>query len=374
MKKVEVKIKQKDKGTKDLSLLNLRDEIVNFLYKDTVAHSTKTDLQFFILLYFIAIKIGDKTFLEKILDDGLPKFNKLNEAFLAKKGYLRGGQYRNLVEEQGLSELFENDIFLVLIEGVLRVAEIKKRYTAFLKKHSEIEKVIDTIATIYTPRLNESFKKFQSKRIQNDRTDENGNTHDLSMSVYRTVRMRNSRNLDMNLQKYTSVCEITSQSPIDLTFLQHIDPQIIFDLWNKYQVTEYMRSMWRYANHTPIVAGAVGGALGTAGYNSVAGLVTKFATWNRIDGKRNRADKDKAHREFEEAKKQDEQVLDDLTLRLVDSVLKSKERLEKEIDELKTKQHELTSQNVVMQDKAEIKTLEGRIAQLENLEVSTKMV
>jgi len=41
MKKIEITIKEKDKGTTDLSLLNLREEIINFLYKDTVANSTK---------------------------------------------------------------------------------------------------------------------------------------------------------------------------------------------------------------------------------------------------------------------------------------------------------------------------------------------
>jgi Na+/proline symporter len=47
-----------------------KDEIVNFLYKDTIASSTKIDLQFFILLYFISIRCGENIFLEKILDDG----------------------------------------------------------------------------------------------------------------------------------------------------------------------------------------------------------------------------------------------------------------------------------------------------------------
>lgn len=60
MKKIEVQIKEKDKGNKDLSLLNLRDEIVNFLYKDTIASSTKADLQFYVLLFFISIKVKDK--------------------------------------------------------------------------------------------------------------------------------------------------------------------------------------------------------------------------------------------------------------------------------------------------------------------------
>lgn len=366
MKKIEVKIKEKDKGTKDLSLLNLRDEVVNFLYRDTVASSTKADLQFFVLLYFISIKIKNSTFLERIFDEGIPKFNKLNEAFASKKGYLQTHEYRKMVEEHGLSELFENDIFFVLVEALLNVDEIEKRYASFLGKHSEVERVIEAIRTKYVKQLSASFKKFQTSRIKDDRYDEYGNYHDLSKSVYRTVRMRNSRNLDLNLQKYTAVKEITSKSPVDLTFLQHVDPQIIFDLWDKYHVAEYMKSAWRVANNSPIISGTVSGILG--------GLVVKFATWKRIDGKNNRKEKDKAKQEFDDSKKQNGQVLDDLTLRLVDSVLKASERLEKEVGDTRTRIRELSSKGVEMQDKEAIKKLEARVAQLENLSVSAKIV
>lgn len=366
MKKIEVKIKEKDKGGKNLSLLNLRDEVVNFLYKDTVASSTKTDLQFFVLLYFITIKINDKTFLEKILDDGLPRFNKLNEAFVTKKGYLRGRQYRKMVNEHGLSEFFKNDIFFVLIDSILHIEDMQERYATFLEKHREIKKIINIISQTYTPKLRESFETFQSKRIQNERTDKHGNTHDLSMSVYRTVRMRNSRNLNLNLQKYTSVREITSKSPIDLTFLQHINPQIIFDLWEKYHVTEYMKSTWGYINNTPVVAGVTSGGLVL--------LVEKFTAWKRINGIKDRKGKDKARQEFVDAKKQNSQALDDLTLRLIDSVLKANERLVSEVNELKEKLRKLTNQNIALQNKVEIKKLKERIVQLENLEVSAKEI
>lgn len=362
MKKIEVKIKEIDKGTRDLTLLNLREEVVNFLYKDTVANSTRADLQFFVLLYFIVIRSGNKTFLEKILDEGVPKFNKLNKAFSAKKGYLRAREYRKMVEEYGLSELFENDIFFVIVESILNVKEIKTRYTSFLKKHTEVEQAVKAIEIKYAKQLNISLNEFQSSRIQDDRYDEYGNHHDLSKSVYRTVRMRNSRNLDLNLQKYTSIRELTSKSPVDLNFLQHIDPQIIFDLWDKYHVTGYMRSVWRIANDSPIISGVLGG------------LVVNFTKWKRTDGKKNRNEKDKARQEFEKSKQKNGQVFDDLTLRLVDSVLRANERLEKEIGELKTKLRELSSQDISMQDKTRIKKLEERITQLENLEVSANEV
>lgn len=365
MKSIEVKIKEKDKGVKKLSLLNLREEVVNFLYKDTVANSTKADLQFFVLLYFVAIKIGNETFLEKILDEGIPKFNKLNKAFSNKKGYLRAREYSKMVEEHGLSELFENDIFFVLIETILNIEEIQKRYAPFLKKHSEIEQAIKRIGAKYSKKLSTSFNAFQSSRIQDDRYDENGNYHDLSKSVYRTVRMRNSRNLDLNLQKYTSVKEITSKSPVDLTFLQHIDPQIIFDLWDKYHVAEYART----------IAGDVFGQLRNhVDLNvNLGDLVNAWLIYKLIPGK-NRSEKNKAKQEFETSKRKNGQVLDDLTLRLVDSVLKANDRLEKEIDESRTKIRELSTKGIVMQDKEAIKKLTARVEQLENLSVEAKLI
>ncbi len=366
MKKIEVTIKEKDKGTKDLSLLNLREEIVNFLYKDTVANSTKADLQFFVLLFFISIKIKKKTFLEKILSEGIPKFKKLNESFARKKGYLRAREYRGMVEEYGLSELFENDIFFVIIEAILNIEEIEQKFKSFYKQNSDIQKSIEDIRTKYFDQLNASFINFKSSKIQDDRYDEQGNYHDLSKSVYRTVRMRNSRNLDLNLQKYTSIKKITSESPILLTFFQHIDPQIIFDLWDKYHVAEYLKSAWKTANDTPIIANTVGGVFG--------GLVVLYAQWKLIDGKKNRGEKDKVKQEFEKAKKSNGQILDDLTLRLVDSVLKANERLEKEIENSRTHVRELSGKDIVLQNKVAIEKLKERIEQLENLSVSSKIV
>lgn len=362
MKKIEVTIREKDKGGRNLSLLNLREEVVNFLYKDTIANSTKEDLQFFVLLFFICIKIDNETFLEKILDDGIPKFNKLNNSFAKKKGYLRPKEYRKMIDEHGLSELFENDIFFVIIEAVLNIKEIDKKFSSFYKENAETKRVIDKIISKYSDELNVSFSDFKSSRIQDDRYDEQGNYHDLSKSVYRTIRMRNSRNLDLNLQKYTSIKKITSESPIDLTFFQHIDPQIIFDLWDKYHVAYYMKSVWDTANSSPILAGALGN------------LIVEFIKWKRIDGKNNRVEKEKAKKEFEASKATHGKSLDELTLKLVDSVLKANERLEKEIDNNRTQIRELSSVGVVLQDKEKIKKLEERVSQLENLSVSAKLI
>jgi len=88
MKKISVHIKELDKKGKKLSFFNLNSEIVNFLYKDTVAQSTKSDQLFFVLLFFLSVKLNNKTALENLLEENLPKFTKLNDYFINKKGRL----------------------------------------------------------------------------------------------------------------------------------------------------------------------------------------------------------------------------------------------------------------------------------------------
>jgi len=55
-------------------------------------------------------------------------------------------------------------------------------------------------------------------------------------------------------------------------------------------------------------------------------------------------------------------------------VLKANERLEKEVEVNRTKVRELSSENLLIQDKDKIKKLEERIAQLENLSVQAKVI
>ncbi len=111
MKTISVHIRELDNLNRSLTLLNLREEIVGFLYRDTVASSTRADMQFYILLFFAAIPNDNKTALEAILDEGIPKFDALTVAFQHKRGYLRANEYHEMAEQYGLTELFWKDLF-----------------------------------------------------------------------------------------------------------------------------------------------------------------------------------------------------------------------------------------------------------------------
>ena len=367
MKKIKVEIKEKDKGSKTLSLLNLRDEVVNFLYKDTIANSTKADLQFFVLLFFISIQVKGRTLLESIFDESIPKFKKLNLSFSGKKGRLHSGEYEKLVKENELSEIFKYDIFFILIEAILNIEEIEKKFATFTKAHPEIGKTLKAVKYKYFQKLNAGLKTFQSSKIEDDRYDDRGNYHDLSKSVYRTVRMRNSRNLDLNLQKYTSIEEITSKSPIDLTFFQHIDPQIIFDLWDKYHLAEYVQE---------VATEAVTTIRNHFDFNiNLGDLVNAWLIykWTHPNERKEKA-KAKQALENTKAKPKSGKALEELTSTLIRSVLNANERLKKEIEEGKKQIRELTKKEIVVQDKEAIKKLEDRIAQLENLSVKAEVI
>ncbi|HCC05162.1 TPA: hypothetical protein DEP58_02545 [Patescibacteria group bacterium] len=370
MKTIQVIITEKDKGVKSLSLFNLRDELVNFLYRDTIALSTKSDLQFYLLLFFLSLKSGNQTLAESILDEAIPQFKKLNETLSHKKGYLKAGEYSKKVEEHGLTEVFKNDIFFLLIEAILNKDEIDNKYHIFFDNNHEIGTVFKSVCSKYYQELFEYLSIFSAYRIQDDREDEYGNTHDLSKSVYRMVRMRNARALNLNLQRYTEVKIITSQSPIDLTFLQYVDIQIIFDIWDRLQVVEYTKTAWRGANNSPIISGAVAGTVG----GIVSGVVLKYFDWKKVDGRSNKIEKDKNNFAFQKAKNDSETALEPLTIRLVESVLDANKHLGEEIDRLKQLHRDQIQRQLAIQNKEEIKKLEKRIRELENLSISTELL
>ena len=366
MRNVEVTIREIDKGSNELTLLNIKDELVNFLYKETVANSTKADQQFYVLLFFIALKDKDgPTLLEKLLDEALPKFQNLNNALSNKKDRLKSGEYKQLVSEYGLRDIFQYDVFFILAEAILNLDEIRNRYADYFTNNPTLSKTLDILESRYFLLLNENLTAFKAAEIEDDRYDDQGNYHDLSKSVYRTIRMRNARNLDLNLQKYTSIKSVTSRSPIDFTFCQHVDAQILFDLWSKYHLAEYSQL---------ILKDAVNGLRNNVQFNIDLGYV--FTAWLIYRLTIKPKDRKEALQLFKETKEQNnnQKALIDLTQTLVDSILKANERLEKEVDSLKKQLKKARSSHIATQNEDLINKLEDRINKLENITVSAKLI
>ncbi len=327
MKKIEIHITEKDKNGRQLTLFNFRDELVNFMYKKTIADSSRTSMRFFVLIFFLSLKIGSKSLLMSLFDDNLPKLKNLNKAFSGKTK-LKRGEYSDLIKKNKLEDVFKYDVFFILITAILDSNKILTKFSDYFSENSEIKAEFEKVITKHKDDLEEFDLDFKTHLIADDRVDEWGEHHDLSKSVYRTIKMRTSRSLDLELHKYAELRIVRSESPIDLTIIQHIHPQIIIDLWDTYKLGEYVKIVWKFANDNVIVATFIGTV-----------LADKWLKWKAIDGKKKRKEKLKAKAEFNVAKTKPEQnkKLMKLAEVLAQSVVRSNEYLQNEIKILKNK-------------------------------------
>lgn len=366
MKYIEVSIREKDKKKKKLTLFNLRDELVNFLYKDTVADSTKTDQRFYLLLYFASITADDKSLIETLFDVALPRFERLSDNLSRKQGYLAKHEYKTSVEEYGLGEFFTYDIFFILCEAIIEIEDIEAKYAELYRDSDYMTALIELLKDEYRPRIIKSYSLFNTSRIKDERTDDNGFVHDLSKGVYRTIKMRNAKNFEVNLQRYTRVKKVTSESPIVLDIIQIVDPQIIFDLWNKYHVFDYAMNVWRFFENSPILSGATGAII-------AAPVLEKYNAWRGARRGQDKKFKQTSREAFKVAKSQDAEQLDAINLMLVQSVMEANKHLLEEVDYLKRALSREQTRGPATNDE-EVKLLKARIEKLENIEVTTSDV
>jgi hypothetical protein len=133
----------------------------------------------------------------------------------------------------------------------------------------------------------------------------------------------------------------------------------MFDLWDKYRVVDYYQGVVRFVENSPTASGTIAGV--------ISGLIVKYTNWKSINGAEERQRKNQARAELETAKTQNNETLEKINQRLVESILSSNEMLREEIaitrDELAAERAKAS------RDKDEVKKLEKRIAKLENLKV-----
>lgn len=366
MKTIKVKIEEIDKGSKNLSIFNLRDEIANFLYRDTIASSARIDQLFFVLIFFAGCKNGNQSLLETILEVSLPKLENLNDSFHNLNRQLRTGEYTTLKSEVGLDQIFKFDLFFILAEAISRLDVIQREYAEFLSGHKEISEALSRIEAKYGGELAKSLARFSAYEIADERVDVNGRSQDMGKSVYRMVHMRNARNLNVNLQKYTTVQDITSRSPIVVVLLQHMDPQMIFDLWDKYHVAAYASGFWD---------GLVMEFNARVDLNqkfNLNDLIMAYAVWKM---ERDKPKREQKHSDFVHVKNDESNrnSLEAITLRATKSVLDAPQHLTELIRQYRVRLRRLESTSIELQDKEAIEKLKDQIAQLENLRVSAEL-
>ncbi|MES2224205.1 MAG: hypothetical protein V4469_04715 [Patescibacteria group bacterium] len=365
MKKLKVTITEKKKFIHSFNLFNFRDEIVNFMYKKTVANSSRNSMVFYVIVFFLSLKSGSKSLLRDLFDNNIEKLQSLNKELSARKR-LKKGEYASLVEKAGLKDILRYDVFFLLMSAIISPQNILSEFKDYFKENPEIEKEFKKIIELYQ----EKFQAFETRFIKNliidDRQDENGEYHDLSKSVNRTIRMRTSRRLDLTLHKHAEVQSVTSQSPVVVQIIQNIHPDIIIQIWESYKLDEYVKEVWKFVNDNSVVAGFVGTV-----------LADKWIKWRSIDGRKNKNAKTIAKIDFDLAKTKSEE--DQRQTSLIDSlarsVMSSNEYLQAEVlklkMELETKQKE---SSILINREDEIKDLKLRIEKLENINVKVEEI
>lgn len=364
MRNIAVKINERDKSDKHLTFANLKDELVGFLYRETVAKSTRADMQFYILIFFASIGREKKSSLEVILDEAIPKFDALCNSFARRSSMLQRGEYADMVEAHGLRQLFEYDLFFVLATGILNLDDIKRKFADVINSDEIIRSVLSRIEKDYKPRLEKSFEQFVRYRIQDDRTDENGVTHDLSKSVFRPVHMRSSRNLELNMQKSAQIKKVESNSPILLEFLQTVDPQMVFHVWDKFKVALYMKDIVVHGTNL------MNSNFVSDGFWLIAGM---YLNHRRTNGQNQRKEKQKQKIDLDIAANNDP-YLQSLNEKLVEHILNSDKAKDEEIKRLRALRRQEESKPAAGRDIETLKGLHEKIARLSNLEVETKDV
>ena len=369
MKRLKVTIKEKEKKISSFNLYNFREEVVNFMYKKTVAESSRNNLVFYVLLFFLSIKKEEKTLLEELLEKNIPKINILNTK-LSQFERLERGQYAQLVDDSNLREVFQYDVFFTLIVAFRNYEEIIGEFEDFFEDNKPLAEEYQRLNQLYGKGLLDFFNRFEKNLIEDDRVGYTGESLDLSKSVYRTIQMRSSRRIDLTLHKYAEVKNISSQSPIIVEVIQHIDPQIVVNIWDAYNLGDYVRGTWQLTGDYLKDKWFLQALLGNAGWDA-----GKWLRWKLINGAKNKKEKDVARNDFKEAleHKRQEEGSDHIQNALAKSVMSSNEYLLNEVQQLRLDLARVTKENDILVNKDKrIKELEDRIEKLENIEVDVE--
>src|SRR3989344_5168953 len=127
MREIQIHIREEEKSEAGLTLFNFREELVNFMYKKTVADSSRGSMRFYILIFFLSIKVNSKTLLEDLHEKNWKKLEALNHSF-DKKEKLRKNEYAKFVEDAGLTKIFRNDVFFLLMSSILDSANTLRKF------------------------------------------------------------------------------------------------------------------------------------------------------------------------------------------------------------------------------------------------------
>ncbi len=361
MTEYKIQIYEKKKYIRKLTFLNLKEEVTNFMYKRTVAASSRGDLLFFVLIFFLSIKSenSSNSLLKDLLEQNIGRLKLLNEMFATKKNQLKKYEYREVVESLGLQNLVKYDVIFLLIEAIENADLLEVKYRDYFLMNPELLNQLNYIVDSHGKDLSEFYTVFKGFDIEDDRYNSiTGHYLDLSKSVYRPIKMRTRRKLDISLQQFTEITRIKSESPILVEFIQSIDPQIIFELWDKYHLASYIQSVWVEANNSPIISNFIGGG--------AAGSIVAWIQWKNT---KDPNEKDLIKKELDKQKVLFLERENELLRALNHSIKTTPEKLANEVKKLREEILILREKEKTKEEKRIYSSLKLELRNLENLSV-----
>lgn len=279
-----INIKEKEKFIRKLTFKKLNDEVYDVMYKKTILENTRRRLSFYLLLFFLILKEEktQKTLIYYLFENNLQKIEDLNNSFREMGRNLKGWEYAEYKKEHGLDDLFKYDVFFYLLKIFWESEKIIIEYNDFFQENLDILEEFNLINRDFGVRITNINYELYWNKIDDIRMDENGDLIDLSKSIFHTIHMRMSKRMDLALSYRTDIKKIISQSPLEIELIQSIDPNIILEVWDKFNLFEYVGKVVKTVSENSFLSTASTVILSQIAYN-------KFIS-NNLD-KRNKNDK-----------------------------------------------------------------------------------
>lgn len=363
---MEILVQLKKIENENFSINNISKEIF-WMYQWTLWNISKNNLKLFILSFFLFIKKDNKSVLRLLIEENKSNLVKFITDVNKRNTYLKKWEYAELKRKYGLKNLLDNDIFLLCLDSVREFHEFdNSSIPKFLSKKEYLDE-IDKINYEHKDFLENISKFYNFNKIEDYRNDDNGNTNDLSKRLSHMINMRQSKKMIIWLEKFTKVESITSNSPIDFTFIQYINPEYFVHLWQSFHLFSFLslniNPSELFDNLKDIKFDA---KLDIGDIIALLALWEQRRQWNITKNELKKANNERA---LLEKKLKDTEEAKEIVNNLSEKIIDTKIHIEKRIAYLKGKLESLMEMRQTKRIKEEVTTIIRELSFLENLEI-----
>lgn len=363
-----INIKEKQKFIRKLTFKKLNEEVYDVMYKKTILENSRRRLSFYLLLFFLVLREqkSKKSLVYYLFENNLNKIEQLNDSFKEIWRNLEWWEYTKYKNKHWLEDLFKYDVLFYLLKIFWESEKILIEYSDFFKKNQDLLDEFNSVKEVFWNKIVNLNYEFYWTKIDDIRIDENGDRRDLSKSIFHTIHMRMSKRMDLALSYRVDIKKIVSQSPLEIELIQSIDPNIILEVWDKFNVYDYVKNTINLISTNPLLSTTVGGIFAQIAYNKLA---------SRGLDKRKKSDKEisqKIENETLQLKNElNEQDCESLLSPLEMQIENAEYLKDKRIQELEEKVQALEQMERSRREKEEI---EQEIKQRKNIEIRIEKI